>query len=167
MCRTLALTSESSRSFSEDSVNRCLLNAYCVPGISLGGFALVAHLILSQRMVPQFEGIWASEKLGKVPPGHHKGVEGLFFFSCILLSFLFCIGVQPINSVVIVSSGHQRDSAIQYPCVHSPPNPLPSRPPHNTEQRSQLQLVLLVICFKYSSLYLDPQQDGRLGLVPL
>ena len=130
------------------------------------GFAQVAHLILSQRMVPQFEGIWASERLGKVPPGHHEAAEGLFF-SSILLSFLFCIGVQPINSVVIVSGGHQRDSAIQYPCVHSPPNPLPSRLPHNTEQRSLLQVVLLVICFKYSSLCLDPQQDGRLGLVPL
>ena len=41
----------------------------------------------------------------------------LFFFT---LNSLFCIGLQPINSVVVVSGEQQRDSAI---CIHSPPKP--------------------------------------------
>ena len=36
-------------------------------------------------------------------------------------NFLFYIGVQPINNVVIVSGGQQRDSAIRITCIHSNP----------------------------------------------
>ena len=36
-------------------------------------------------------------------------------------NFLFYIGVQPIDNVVIVSGGQQRDSAIRITCIHSNP----------------------------------------------
>ena len=62
-----------------------------------------------------------------------KQVTLLYFF---FFNFLFYIGVQPINNVVIVSGEHQRDSAI---CIHVsilPSTPLLSRLPHNIEQSS-------------------------------
>ena len=48
----------------------------------------------------------------------------------------FCIGVQPINNVVIVSGQQQRDLAIHTPESTLPQTPLPSSPAHNTEQRA-------------------------------
>ena len=68
-------------------------------------------------------------------------------FIFIFFNFLFCIGVWPINNVVIVSDELQRDSAM-YPCIHTyscihvwdshvsilPRSPLPSRLPHNFER---------------------------------
>ena len=128
------------------------------------------HGIFQARVLPHFKGIWASEKLGKVPPDHHKAAEEpcnlrLFFSPLfILFSFLFCIGVQPINSVVIISGGQQRDSSIQYPCIHSPPNSLPCRLPHTL---SRVPCAIRLVLVEYSSLYLYPQKDSRLGLVPL
>ena len=56
----------------------------------------------------------------------------LFFF----FNFLFYIGIQPINNIVIVSGEHQRDSAI---CIHVsilPLTPPLSRLLHNIEQSS-------------------------------
>ena len=53
------------------------------------------------------------------------------FFSFYLLNFLFCIAVQLINNVVIVSDEQQRDSAINIHVSILPQTPLPSRLPHN------------------------------------
>ena len=55
-------------------------------------------------------------------------------FIFIFLNFLFCIGVWPINNVVIVSDEPQRDSAIHIHVSILPGSPLPSRLPHNFEQ---------------------------------
>ena len=44
-------------------------------------------------------------------------------------NFLFCIGVQPVNNIMIVSGGQQRDSAIHTHVSVLPQNPLPSRLP--------------------------------------
>ena len=44
----------------------------------------------------------------------------LFFFN-----FFFYVGVRPINNVVIVSDGQQRDSATHTTWIHSPPNSPP------------------------------------------
>ena len=53
---------------------------------------------------------------------------------CFILNFLFCIGLELINTVVIVSGEQGRDSAIH---IHVPilcQIPLPSGLPHNSEQ---------------------------------
>ena len=57
-------------------------------------------------------------------------IPALFF-----KNVFFCIGVQPIKNVVIVSGEQQRDSTIIYQ------TPLPSRLPHNIEQSSQCYVV--------------------------
>ena len=62
-------------------------------------------------------------------------IQLLFFFN------LFCFGVQPINNVIIVSGGQQRDSAI---CIHVSillQTPIPSMLPHNIEQSSMCYTV--------------------------
>ena len=51
-------------------------------------------------------------------------------------SFLFYIGVSPINNVVIVSGGQQRDSATHIHEPILPQTPLPTRLPHDMEQSS-------------------------------
>ena len=68
--------------------------------------------------------------------------------------FLFCIVVQPINNVMIVSGRQQRGSVIHV-CIF-PQIPLPSRLPHNIEQSFPVLFsrILLVIHFKYSSIYM-------------
>ena len=60
----------------------------------------------------------------------------VLFAVCFLLNFLFCIGAQPINNVVIVSNGQQRESGYIYVYPFSPQTPLPFRLPHNVEQSS-------------------------------
>ena len=71
-------------------------------------------------------------------------------------NFLFCIGIQPINNVVIVPGGPQRDSATHIHVCILPQTPLPSRLPHNIEQEFHVlyNRSLLVIHFKYSSVYI-------------
>ena len=72
----------------------------------------------------------------------------LFFF---ILNISFCIGVEPINNVVIVSSEQWRDSAIHIYVSILLQTP-PSSRPHNIEQ-SSMCYTLLVIHFEYSSTY--------------
>ena len=75
------------------------------------------------------------------PTLHGPGIKGaplkiLGCHFCFFPNFWFCIGVQLINNVVIVSSRKQRDSAM---CIHIPilPQiPLPSRLLYNIEQNS-------------------------------
>ena len=55
-------------------------------------------------------------------------------FIFIFFNFLFCIGVWPINNVVIVSDELQRDSAIHIHVSILPRSPLSSRLPHNFER---------------------------------
>ena len=64
---------------------------------------------------------------------HRAGSETPLF---IYLMFLLSTGVQPINSVVIVSGGQLRDSAIHKHVSVLPQPPLPPRPPRNSEQSS-------------------------------
>ena len=52
------------------------------------------------------------------------------------LNFLFYIGAYPINNVLVVSGGQQRDSAIKIHVSILPQTPLPSKLPHNIEQSS-------------------------------
>ena len=58
--------------------------------------------------------------------------EIYLFFPNFTLSF--CIWVQLINNVVVVSDEQQRDSDIHVPVSILPPNPLPSRLAHNVER---------------------------------
>ena len=63
---------------------------------------------------------------------------------------------QLTSNVVIVSGKQWRDSAIHIHGSILPQTPLPSKLPHNTEQSYVLySSSLLVICFKYSSLYMS------------
>ena len=48
----------------------------------------------------------------------------------LLKKFLFHIGVEPINNIVIVSDRQQRDSAMIQVSIF-PQTSLPPRPPHN------------------------------------
>ena len=79
---------------------------------------------------------------------------GAFF----LLNFLFCIGVYLINYVIVLGE-QRRDSARELIHIHVsilPQTPFPSRLPQNVEQSSLCYKVsrsLLVICFKYSRVY--------------
>ena len=54
----------------------------------------------------------------------------------LFLNYLFYIGVEPINNVVIVLGGQQRDSAIHIHVSILPKAPFPPRLPHNIEQSS-------------------------------
>ena len=57
--------------------------------------------------------------------------------SFFVVTFLYCIGYSRLTTnVVIVSGEQQSDSAIHRHVSFLPPNPLPSRLPHNTEQSS-------------------------------
>ena len=58
------------------------------------------------------------------------------FHFVFFLNFLFYIGVQLINNVVIVSDAQQSNSAIHIHVSILPQTPLPSRLPHNIEQSS-------------------------------
>ena len=79
------------------------------------------------------------------------GYETLFFGGAIIfvksypfyfiLNFLFHVGVEPMNSV-IVSGGQHRDSAIHTHVSVLPQTPLPSRLPHNIEQSSMFHLYI-------------------------
>ena len=53
-----------------------------------------------------------------------------------LFFFLLLIRVKPINNVVMVSGGQQRDVAMHAHVSTLPQSPLPSRLPHNLEQSS-------------------------------
>ena len=53
-----------------------------------------------------------------------------------VIFFFLNLGVQPVNNVVIVSGGQQRDSAIHIHVSILLQTPLPSRLPQNTEQSS-------------------------------
>ena len=54
---------------------------------------------------------------------------GEFFFN-----FLFCIWIEPVDSVVIISGEQGRDSAMHIHASILPRIPLPSRLPHGIEQ---------------------------------
>ena len=89
------------------------------------------------------------------------GTSHLFIY---FESLLFCIGVQLINNVVIISGGRQRDSIIH---IHvSPPTPLPSRLSYNFEQSSLCYIysrTLLAVHFEYSSsVQVDPELPNYL-----
>ena len=66
------------------------------------------------------------------------GLHIQFFF---FFTFLFYIGVQPINNVEIISGGQQSDSAIHIHVSVLPQTPLPSRLPHNIKQSSLCSTV--------------------------
>ena len=54
--------------------------------------------------------------------------------SCFFFNFLFCIWVEPVDSVVIVSGKQGRDSVVHIHASILPRIPLPSRLPHGIEQ---------------------------------
>ena len=54
----------------------------------------------------------------------------------LFLNYLFYIGVEPINNVVIVLGGQQRDSAIHIHVSILPRTPLSPRLPYDIEQSS-------------------------------
>ena len=60
-----------------------------------------------------------------------------------IYNFLFCIGVQLINNVVIVSGEQWRDSAISIHVSIFPQTPLPSRLPHNTGAQNKWRKSML------------------------
>ena len=62
-------------------------------------------------------------------------------------NFLFCIGVYPINNVVIVSDEQKRDSAIHIHVSILPQPPFLARLPHNIEQSSMSYTLGNIVCF--------------------
>ena len=60
----------------------------------------------------------------------------LTFINLLIFNFLFYIGVEPINNVVIVAGAHQSNSAVHTHVSVLPQTPLPSRLPHNIAQSS-------------------------------
>ena len=78
-----------------------------------------------------------------------------YFFNCFFKNFIFCIGVSPINNVVIVSDGQQRDSVIHIHVSILPQAPLPSKQPHSIEQSFLWYVVgpCWLSILNYSSVY--------------
>ena len=78
----------------------------------------------------------------------------IFFFKTLKKNFLFYIAVNSVNSVVILSSVQQSNSATHIHASILPQTPLPSRLPHNIEQSSlcyavsPCQLSILLLFFK-------------------
>ena len=78
----------------------------------------------------------------------------IFFFKTLKKNFLFYIAVNSVNSVVILSSVQQSNSATHIHESILPQTPLPSRLPHNIEQSSlcyavsPCQLSILLLFFK-------------------
>ena len=94
------------------------------------------------------------------PTPHH-------YCSC-FINFLFCIGIYPINNVVIVSGGQRRNSATHKHVSILPQIPLPSRLPCNIEQSPLcclggpcwLSILNVVVCS-------CPSQTPELSLLPI
>ena len=63
------------------------------------------------------------------------------FFSPQPLTFLFCVGVELMNNIVVVSGEQRRDSAIHTHVSILPQTPVLSRLPHNIEQSSTCYMV--------------------------
>ena len=61
-------------------------------------------------------------------------ISNAHYFTLPFLNVSFYIRVWPVNNVVIVSGGQQRDSAIHVHLFILSQTPLPSRLPHNIEQ---------------------------------
>ena len=77
-------------------------------------------------------------------------------------NFLFCIGVQPIDNVVIVSEEQRRNSVIHIHVSILPQTPLPPRQPYNIEQSSLHNTVgPWWLSIKYSSV--DTSISNSLG----
>ena len=70
-------------------------------------------------------------------PLYHQGSLFLFFNS------LFYLGEEPINNVVIVSDGQQRDAAVPIHVSLLPQTLLPLRLPYNIEQNSLCNTELI------------------------
>ena len=102
-------------------------------------------------MVPAPRGANPESPLNPMVAQNHTCVDvlfldvhilGLFSFSyrtdpfIIFLRFLFCIGVQLVDNVVLVSGEQRRDSAIHIHVSNLPQSPFPSRLPHDIEQSS-------------------------------
>ena len=107
----------------------------CIPVISTawrGLWISPAHWITTKS----FSDImtwWMDYISALIPhPDMHWNFSELFFS----FSFLFCIGVQLINSVVTVSGEQKSDLPICIPVSILPQTPLPSRLPHSAEQSS-------------------------------
>ena len=66
----------------------------------------------------------------------HSLINARLFVGFFFFYFLFCVQVQPVNNVVIVSGEQRRDSAVHVHVFILPQTPLPSRLPHNIEQSS-------------------------------
>ena len=82
-------------------------------------------------------------------------------------NFLFCIGVQPVNNIMIVSGGQQRDSAIHTHVSISTQTPLPSRLPDNIEQSSLCYTVGPFWLFVLNTVMCtSPSQIPNLSLSP-
>ena len=71
----------------------------------------------------------------------------------VLKKSIFYIEVQPINNLVVISSGQQRDSAILIYVSILPHTPLPSRLPHNIEQNS--------LCYTVGPYLCNPKRKDR------
>ena len=77
-------------------------------------------------------------------------VPMVFFFN-----FLFCIGVYPVNNVVIILGEQRRNSAIHVHASILPQTPLPCRLPHNIEQSPVLysRSLLVILFFFFTFLF--------------
>ena len=70
------------------------------------------------------------------PQGPERVRQRYSFSKKFFKNFLFCVGVQPIYNVVLVSGEQRRDSAVHINVSILPQTPLPFRLPHNLKQSS-------------------------------
>ena len=92
--------------------------------------------------------------------------------SLFIMNFLYCIGVQPVNNVVIASGEQQMESAKHIYVSILPQTPLASRLPHNIEQSSlcctvspcQLSILNRAVCTCLSKLLNYPFPPATVSL---
>ena len=68
-----------------------------------------------RELFPDSQVLWRSRQMGSNMTFSFSAICLFIYFLLFFpqaLNFLFCIGVQPVNNVVVVSGEQQRDSAI-------------------------------------------------------
>ena len=144
----------------EMQFQRFLVKPDCV--YPVGGLQTVALNLKSfiQSFLYVFFSILLERRVVNGNISHMQRIQFCFhFISSVLLFFyfkLFCIGLQPINNVVVVSGEQQRDSAI---CIHSPPKPFSDPGWHITLSRSPCAIQQVFVGYPFNQCVHDFPKD--------
>ena len=101
------------------------------------------------------------------PQGPERVRQRYSFSKKFFKNFLFCVGVQPIYNVVLVSGEQRRDSAVHINVSILPQTSLPSRLPRNIEQSSTSSNTSLdKLQRRVGDLESGPSLNSRFNAIP-